>query len=721
MQNNSYFSRLFQARFPTILQTEATECGLACVAMLANYHGHYVTLRDLRLRFTVSLKGISLGALLRVCKHNGLAARPVRTSLSGLRQIKLPCILHWNFNHFVVLRKISADHAVIVDPAHGERQLSLEQVSQSFTGVAIEALPQPDFVVVKPQHNVPLSQLMGKLRRRKRAIGAVLFLALAVEFFTALSPYYIQLVVDNAIGANDRNIFAVLAAGFALVYLFRNLVGSVRSWFLMYLGTSLNVQWKDNILEHMLSLPLEYFEKRHVGDVTSRFGGIDAIQRMLTTSFIESLLDGVFSVVVIVVLMCYQPLLGGIVLASTLLYFVVRWLMNAALLNASKNEIIHSAKQNSYLLETLRGIRQIKLYGQQRDRRLAWMALFVKQTNAKLSAQKIDIGFKFAKSFIFDIQNIIVIWCGALLVIDQTFSVGALIAFLGYKLLFENRVSTLIDNLFVIQNIQLQADRLSDIVLSAPEQLGNATTIEADGIPASLECRDVFFQYSLFEKNVIDGLNFRVEEGESVAIIGPSGCGKSTIFNVILGIYQGAKGRILIGGEDTRTLGVENVRSVLGTVLQDDILFGGSIFENIAGFDNEADQDWVETCARLANIADEVEAMPMKYYTLVGDMGTVLSGGQKQRILLARALYKRPRILLLDEATSHLDVANERAVSRAIQSLKITRLIIAHRPETVLSADRILLMGEGKIRATLTPAEAAEHLRQINNIQAHSE
>jgi ATP-binding cassette subfamily B protein RaxB len=566
--------------------------------------------------------------------------------------------------------------------------------------------------VVKPQKNVALTQLIGKLGRRKRAIGAVCFLALVVEFLTALSPYYIQLVIDHAIGANDRNVFAVLAVGFGLVYLLRNLIGAVRSWFLMYLGTSLNVQWKDNILEHMLALPLEYFEKRHIGDVTSRFAGVDAIQRMLTTSFVEALLDGLFSIVVVVVLICYQPLLGSIVLGSTALYLGIRWLLNPALLNASKNELIHSAKQNSFLLETLRGIRQIKLYGQQRDRRLAWMSLFIKQTNAKLSAQKIDIWFRFSRSFIFDIQNIIVIWVGALMVIDKEFSIGALIAFLGYKLLFEARVAALIDNLFIVQNIQLHADRLSDIVLSEPEVLNEGIPVEANGLPASLECQDVFFQYALFEKNVIDGLNLKVEEGESVAIVGPSGCGKSTIFNVILGIYQGAKGRILIGGEDIKVLGNEGVRSILGTVLQNDILFGGSIFENISGFDIDADEAWVAACAEMANISDEIEAMPMKYYTLVGDMGAVLSGGQKQRILLARALYKRPRILLLDEATSHLDVSNERAVSSAIQSLQITRIIIAHRPETVLSADRVLLMDKGKIASVLSRTQAAEYLRE---------
>jgi ATP-binding cassette subfamily B protein RaxB len=385
--------------------------------------------------------------------------------------------------------------------------------------------------------------------------------------------------------------------------------------------------------------------------------------------------------------------------------------MNNSLLNSSRNEIIHSAKQNSFLLETIRGIRQIKLYGQQRDRRIAWMTLFVKQVNAKIATQKNEIWFKFFRSLIFDVQNIIVIWCGALLVIEKEHTVGAFIAFLAYKVLFEARVVALIDNIFVIQNIQLQADRLSDIVLSASESVDDSEIFDFSDIAATLECQNVNFQYSLFEKNVIEGLNLKVEEGESVAIIGPSGCGKSTVFNVILGIYQGYRGRILIGGKDIKSIGVDNVRKIVATVLQDDILFGGSIVENIAGFDSYIDYDWVSKCAEMAHIADDIEAMPMKYHTLVGDMGAVLSGGQKQRIMLARALYKRPRILLLDEATSHLDVSNERAVSRAIKSLKITRIIIAHRPETVLSADRILLMDKGRISSVLSPAEATEYLR----------
>jgi len=714
MTKKNFLSSLFHPGFPVVLQSESTECGLACVAMLANFHGREVTLRDLRLRFSVSLKGISLGALLRVCKHNGLSSRPIRTSMEGLTHIKLPCILHWSFNHFVVLRKIASDHAVIVDPANGERKIALEDVSKAFTGVAIEVLPDPNFSPTKSYDNVPLMQLIGNIRGQKRAIVTVLLLAFSLEFLIALLPYFIQLVIDNAISANDRHVVAILAAGFAAIYLLKNFIGTVRSWFLMYIGTSLNVQWKNNVLEHMLSLPLEYYEKRHVGDVTSRFSSIDAIQRMLTTSLIESVLDGVFSLFILAILFLYQPVLGLIVLGSTLGYLFVRWLLNRAYWDASRNEIVHGAKQSSYFLETIRGMKQIKLYGQQSDRRLAWISLFISQVNAKIKTQKIEIWLKAARSLLFDVQNLIVVWYGALLVIDKQYTLGALMAFIAYKMLFETRVANLIDNLFVIQNIRLHGDRLSDIVLSKPEETTSHSMLDTKNIPATLECVNVSFQYSLFERNVIEGLNLKVEEGESIAIIGPSGCGKSTIFNVMLGIYQGAKGKIFVGGIDAQLIGIENLRSMMGTVLQGDVLFTGSIAENISCFDNQPDPAWIEKCAEMANIREEIEAMPMKYFTLIGDMGVVLSGGQKQRILLARALYKRPKILLLDEATSHLDVANEKAVNIAIKSLKITRLIIAHRPETVLSTDKILLMKHGRIDSVLTKIEAKQYLESIN-------
>ncbi|MCR6476504.1 peptidase domain-containing ABC transporter [Variovorax sp. ZS18.2.2] len=711
---NIFSFGLAARKIPVILQTEATECGLACIAMIAHFFGNKVSLRELRIRFSVSLKGASLGSLIRVCKHAGLATRPVKVDLAGLHQIRLPCILHWNFNHFVVLQKITKKGAHVIDPALGERVLPISKVSSSFTGVALEIWPGADFTPKKAAKKISLAQLVGNAHGLGKTIASILFLGILLEFVTILAPYFIQLVIDKAVISSDNQVLAILAAGFGVVYLVKNLIASVRAWFLMYIGTSLNMQWKDNVLGHLLSLPLEFFEKRHIGDVTSRFSSIDFIQRMLTTSFIESVLDGLMSIVVLIVLFFYSPMLGLTVLLSCVLYAGVRIAANHTLWNATREEIIYGARQQSHLLETIRGMKPIKLFSKQNERRLVWLSLFADQTNAKLGMQKIEIVLKSTRTLIFDMQNILVIWLGANLVIAGEYTVGALVAFLGYKLIFESRIVALIDSIFTIKNIGLQVDRLSDIVVSKSEEEKSALPVDVQEIRAELEFKNVSFQYSLYEKKVMSGMNFLVQEGESVAIAGPSGCGKSTIFNVILGIYQGAKGQILIGGRDVNSIGAEGVRAIIGTVLQDDMLFSGSIAENISCFDNEARQDWIAECARSANVHNEIDAMPMKYHTLVGDMGTVLSGGQKQRVLLARALYKRPKILLLDEATSHLDIENERIVSAAIKSLNITRIIIAHRPETVLSADRVMLMEGGAIKSSLDPIEAKKILEAMN-------
>lgn len=686
---------------PIILQTEATECGLACVAMIANYYGNTVNLKYLRLNFPVSLKGMNLGSLTRVFKHNGLSTRPLRTSIGALKNVKLPCVLHWNFNHFVVLIKINNNFAIVIDPALGERKIPLEDLSNSFTGIVLEVWPANDFKNNHKVNEVSFLNIFGHLKGYLSTISVVLILAFSLEFMVMLTPFFIQLVIDDAISSNDLNLLSLLAIGFFVIYFIKNIINIIRSWFLMYLGNRLNLQWKENILTHLFSLPIQYFEKRHVGDITSRVNSIDNIQRVLTTSFIESFLDGIMSFIIIIILFMYSPLLASIVIFSMFLYFLVRWFWNYPMWEFTKNEIIYNARQQTYFLETIRGIKTIKLFNKEMVRRNSWISLFVDQINAKLSIQKLDIYYKGIKSFIFDTQNIIIIWLGASIIISKNLSIGSFMAFLGYKVLFDTRVTAFIDNFFLIKNLKLQYDRLSDIVDSEIEDSSSGVGYNFSEISASVEFKNVKFQYALYERNVLDDLSFKVYPGESVAIIGPTGCGKSTIFNLILGIFNPNQGQLLLGGHDIKTLGIENIRNIIGTVLQDDVLFAGSISDNISFFDSNLDEEWLVQCAKIVGIDDDISEMPMKYYTFVGDMGTILSGGQKQRILLARALYKKPKILLLDEATSSLDLLKERLVSNNIKKLKITRLIIAHRPETILSADRILLMKNGRIQKQL--------------------
>jgi ATP-binding cassette subfamily B protein RaxB len=319
--------------------------------------------------------------------------------------------------------------------------------------------------------------------------------------------------------------------------------------------------------------------------------------------------------------------------------------------------------------------------------------------NANIATRKLDLMFGVLHKLVFGLERVAVIWVGALLVLDRSLSVGMLFAFFAYKEQFALRVSGLIDKAVELRMLKLQGERLADIVLSPPET--ETLAPPRPDLAARLELRGVEFRYSDTEPPVLKGVDLVIEPGESVAIAGPSGCGKTTLLKVMLGIFQPQLGEVRVGDLPLAHVGLRRWRDMIGTVMQEDQLFAGSIIDNIGFFDAQPDLAWVEECAKVASVHEEIEAMPMGYHTLIGDMGTSISGGQKQRLLLARALYKRPKILLLDEATSALDVDRERLVNNAVRQLELTRVIVAHRPETIASANRVIMLHEGKVAQDL--------------------
>ncbi len=697
----------FKRRLPLILQTEATECGLACLCMIAGFHGHSVDLASLRRRHPVSLKGATLATLIGVANQLELATRPLKLDLDHLRELRLPCILHWEFNHFVVLCAVGSRRVTIADPAGGVQHLSYREVGERFTGIALELWPNPRFTIQRAQPSRRLRELLGPVTGLSRSFAQILCAALAMEVFSLTAPFFQQWVIDDVLVSGDRDLLVTLAAGFGLLVITQQLVGAVRGWFLMVLGVSLGVQWRANVFSHALRLPVSYFEKRHLGDVVSRFGSIDIIQRTLTTSFLEAILDGLMTVATLTLMFVYSPSLACIAVAAMTLYGVLRWLGFGAMRHATADQIVHAARQQSHFLETVRGVKTIKLFGRQDVRRSSWLAHLVDQINAELRIQKLALLYRFLNGLLFGIENVLIIWLGATLVMDGNFSVGVLVAFTAYKMQFDARVSSLIDKFVEVRMLQLQGERLSDVVSHEPEPSDARSFDNAAPRPAAtLEVHGLRFRYAEHEPYVLDGVNLSIAAGECVAVVGPSGSGKTTLLHVLLGVLSAGEGEVRVGGIPVAQLGTDALRRMVATVLQDDVLFAGSIADNICFFDERADQAWIEQCATLAAIHRDSTAMPMGYNTLVGDMGTVLSGGQKQRVLLARALYKRPSILLLDEATSHLDLERERAVNTAIRDLKVTRIIVAHRPETIASADRILVLVHGRIERELAPSGA---------------
>lgn len=708
----------FGPSLPLILQTEATECGLACLAMVAGFHNLRVDLMGLRSRFPVSLKGATLLGLIRIAGRLDLGTRPLKLELTDLSKLKLPCILHWNFNHFVVLKEVREKNVTIHDPSLGVRILSWDEMSASFTGVALELWPTTAFLPQNQHRTIRLRDLIGRVSGLVASGGQILLLALALEVSALVLPFFMQWVVDDVIVSADRELLITLSIGFGLLVLTQQSISAVRSWVILYMGTTLSLQWRANVFSHLIRLPMQYFEKRHLGDVVSRFGAIDLIQRTLTTSFLEAILDGVMTAVTLFMMFIYSPVLGAIAVGAMGLYGLIRCAWYRPLRNATEEQIIHAARQQTHFLETVRGVKAIKLFMRQDERRNSWLTLVMHQINADVRTQKLQLLYKFLNGMLFGLENVIVICFGARLVMTGNFSVGVLIAFIAYKGQFDNRVSSLIDKFFELKMLRLQGERLADIVLTKPEaEVGPKTLVDAFMLTPSISVRGLRYCYAEQEPFVLDGVDLDIAAGESVAIVGPSGCGKTTLMNVLLGVLPATEGDVMIGGVSVNQLGVDVIRQMVGTVLQDDVLFAGSIADNISFFDPQPDLAWIMQCAQKAAVAADIALMPMGYNTLVGDMGTILSGGQKQRVLLARALYKRPVILFLDEATSHLDIDKESEVNVAVKALNVTRVIIAHRPETIASANRAVVLRNGKVvqdvilpKISTTPPDAsAQH------------
>jgi ATP-binding cassette subfamily B protein RaxB len=673
--------------------------------MVANAHGLHVDLSDLRRRFPVSLKGATLQQLIAHASTLNFSNRPLRLELDELSQLQLPCILHWDLNHFVVLKKVTRGHVTILDPAVGESRLLLAEVSRHFTGVALELTPNAEFKPADQHQRVALSALTGKVLGLKRSLLQIFAVAVVLELFALAAPLLNQLVVDDAIATHDADLLTVLIVGFAMLLVIQTAVGLARSWMVMVLGQSLSLQWASNVFAHLVKLPVEYFEKRHLGDVVSRFGAVGAIQKTLTTSVIEAVLDGIMGLAALGMMLLYSLKLTAVVVASVLLYGLLRWVAYRPFRDAASERLIVAARENSHFLETLRAITPLKLFGREQERRARWQNLLVEVQNRDVRTAKMNIGFSTANTFVFGVENLLVFWIGAGLVMQSgapgtatvsTFTIGMLFAFISYKGQFTGRVSALINYAVEIKMLSLHAERLGDIVLTPAEQ-DDVPTNDLAHLQPTIELRGVSFRYGEGEPWVLKDANLSLPAGQSVAIVGPSGCGKTTLLKIMLGLLAPQEGEILYGGIPVKQLGVQNYRRRIGTVMQEDALLAGSIADNISFFDVQPNEEAIHACAQVAAVHEDIIKMPMGYQTLVGDMGSSLSGGQKQRLLLARALYKRPKVLALDEATSHLDIANEQRVTQALAQLPLTRIIVAHRPEMIAGAQRVVSLQQGKV------------------------
>lgn len=680
-------------RVPVIMQSQAPECGIACLAMVASYHGLLTDLAAMRVRLSPSMKGITLANVAELAETMGLTARGVKLALEDLDQLQRPALLHWDLNHFVVLVKADGKRITVHDPARGVRTLTLEEASQHFTGIAMEFTPGAKFVTKDEREKINLWQLLRLAGSHRSAILQLLLLSFALEVLTIASPYFLQITVDRVLLGRDISLLNVLGIGFGLLVLVQAAVIGFRAWTSTVLSTQINLSLMTTLFNHLLRLPLAWFEKRHIGDIVSRFRSIDAIQRTLTLNVVESLIDGVMVMLTLGVMVLYSPALAGIVVLAAVIYALLRWIFHFPQRYAIDEQLSHEGRSGTHFIETLRGMLAIKLNQREPERRSAYQNLVVDQINAGVKVQRITIAQRVAYTIVFGLEGVAIVWAGAHAVMDGTLSVGMLYAFLSFQTIFLSRVSALIDKLNEVRMLDLHADRISDIALAEPEPAPPPLHALQDTGPLTVETEGLGYAYGP-EGQVFKDVNARFACGEIVAIAGPSGCGKSTLIKVLLGLFTPNRGRILVNGKELTPDNIGLYRRQIAAVLQDDQLFAGTVEDNISFFDVNHDMARVRECAQIACIADDIESWPMGYNTIVGSLSATLSSGQKQRVLLARALYRMPKLVFLDEAFDQLDLDNEGKVRTKLLERGVGIILVTHRPESLAAAQHVIYLAQ---------------------------
>jgi ATP-binding cassette subfamily B protein RaxB len=686
---------IFQPRstLPMIFQTEIAECGLACLAMIANYYGKYSDIRTLRESLCMPAGGASVKHLQQAGLRLDLQGRPLKLDLDDIGLLTLPVILHWDTDHFVVLKKITRRSFVIHDPAMGIRKYSLSELDRHFTGIAIELSPTVSFIRKRQEKEYSLKELFRATPSFRQAIRQVFLLSLLLQVLSLIFPLYLQLVIDQGLSKGDMDIIFLVALLFSLVILAKASVAYFRGVVLLQFSSQLGFQMVSNTFAHLLRLPLSYFEKREMGDIVSRFSSLDNIKQLVTQEMITVIVDGLFSLLTFILLFLYSPALAFVALFFVVALSLIR-LLAIPKERSCRQEVLQSgAKQQTRFMENIRCIAVTKNYAIESERLSEWQNHYAYFMNSSYRLGHLQLSLSTLHSLLFGIDHVATIYLGSAAIFSGQLTIGQLMSFVFLKQNFSGSVATMLPKLAEIRLLRLELDRVSDIIFEEPEQSSFDTSLLRLVISGAIEVENLGFSYSSAQPELFRNISFGITAGEFFVISGHSGCGKSTLLKLLLCLATPSGGTIRVDGNTIAELGVSQYRSQVAAVLHGDGLLSGSLAYNVHLEMEPLNLERLEAACRSSCIFDDINQLPMGFNTQVGEMGAALSAGQVQRVLLARALYRHPKILVLDEALSHLGTKVARQIIASIRDSRTTLILVTHNPELIALADRSLELG----------------------------
>lgn len=691
--------RWFGQRYPFIAQQSTSDCGITCLAMIAQYWGKRFSLNMLRTLAGVGRSGVSLKGLGKAAEDLGFLARPVRSSFNRLAEQTTPWIAHWQGDHYVVVYRIKRNRVILADPAFGRRSLRIPEFQASWTGYALLLTPTGQLQAI-PSAKPSLGRFWGAVWPYRSMLWAIILASVLLQILGLVAPLFTQIILDQVVVHKSMTALNVFIMGLLLFGIWRVALVCIRQYFVDYFSNQVDLTLISGFISHALNLPLQFFATRHVGDIVTRVQENHKIQLFLTRQAFAAWLDAIMAVVYVGLMLHYNWHLTGLVLSLLPPIIAITVIASPFLRRVSRQIFHESAQQNSALVEMLTGITTVKMSAAERDLRWQWEDHLTNQFNAQFRGQKLANGLQAISELINTLGSTALLWYGATLVIQDQLSIGQLVAF---NMMIGNVVGpvlALVGFWDELQEVMVSVERLDDVFSAQPEESADHLLLTLPRIRGEVCFENVTFRYHPDDdRNILQNISFQVRPGETVAIVGRSGSGKTTLVSLLQGLYHPTSGRITIDSHDLRHVSPQSLRQQLGVVPQECFLFSGTILDNITLYRPEYPLEAVIEVAKLAEAHTFIQNLPLGYETKVGERGTLLSGGQRQRIAIARALLSTPRILILDEATSSLDVEAERRFQDNLQRISRDRttFIIAHRLATVRHADCILVLDRGLI------------------------